>query len=167
MRSTKRLLPFAATDALLAATAALALLAPFAPREATAGAGASARATVTVSDPWARTTPPGARMGSIYLKLSSASGDRLIGASVPRSVSGKTQIHETVVSHDGGGESMSMREIRSLALPAGQTVELAPGGFHLMLMDLKRPLKAGDKVPVTLRFAKAGSQTVTADVRGL
>jgi copper(I)-binding protein len=129
--------------------------------------GRTAATAVTVSDAWARATPPGARMGSIYLKLSSTNGDRLIGASVPRSVSGKTQIHETLVSRDAGGESMGMREVRSLELPAGRTVELAPGGFHLMLMDLKHPLKAGDRVRVTLRFEKSGTQTVTADVRGL
>lgn len=132
--------------------------------------GSSAGADrVTISDPWARETPAGAHMGSVYLTIVSAAGDRLLRASVPRSVAARTQIHETIVRQqaDGGGESMTMRRVPFLELPPGQEVELEPGGFHLMLIDLRRPLKAGDKLAVTLRFEKAGTRTVTADVRGL
>jgi copper(I)-binding protein len=126
------------------------------------------KATVTISEPWARATPAGAHMGAIYLKILSPGGDRLLKASVPDSVAGKTQIHETILRHESNGEdSMEMRQVSSLELPAGQEVELKPGGFHLMLIDLRRGLRAGEIVPVTLRFEKAGKQIVTAEVRGL
>jgi copper(I)-binding protein len=123
---------------------------------------------VTVTEVWARATPPGARMGSIYLTLMSAGGDRLLRASVPHAVSPETQIHETVVAHDSNGvERMEMHAVPSIELPANQAVELKPGGFHLMLTRLKRPLKPGERVRVTLTFERAGRQTVQADVRGL
>jgi copper(I)-binding protein len=146
----------------------IAVLARNASAQGDASAKPVARATVTISDPWARATPAGAHMGAIYLKVLSAGGDRLLKASVPDSVAAKTQIHETIVRHESNGEdSMEMRQVSSLELPAGQEVELKPGGFHLMLIDLKRALKAGELVPVTLRFEKAGTRTVTAEVRGL
>ena len=67
---------------------------------------------------------------------------------------------------DGG--IMKMRELAGgLAIEAGKTVDLAPGGYHLMLMELKAPLKSGDKVPVTLTFEKAGKVEVTLDVQGI
>ncbi len=142
----------------VAATAALVCFAPAhrdnARADGAAGTRSSpARESLTISDPWARATPAGARMGAIYLRLRSASGDRLLGASVPRSVTAETQLHETI---GGGGGSMKMREVSSIELPAGQTVELKPGGFHVMLMGLKHRLKAGEKVSVTLRFETVG-----------
>lgn len=159
---------------ILAVSASLVLLTAAHRNDALAGGseanGSPAAADpVTISDPWARETPAGARMGSVYLTIVSAAGDRLLRASVPRSVAARTQIHETIVRQqtDGGGESMTMRQVPSLELPPGREVELKPGGFHLMLIDLKHPLKAGDKVAVTLRFERAGKRTVTADVRGL
>ena len=130
---------------------------------------AAAPDSVTVSDAWARATPAHAHMGSIYLRILSATGDRLLQASVPHSVSGDTQLHETTVQHDssGGGDTMKMRQVSSIALPAGEVVELKPGGFHVMLVELKHGLKAGDKLSLTLRFERAGTRKVTADVRGL
>jgi periplasmic copper chaperone A len=154
--------------------ASLTLFAFVGPREVRAAAQAPAKSSamtdsVTISEPWARATPSGAHMGAIYLKLVSAKGDRLLGASVPHSVTAETQMHETVVHHDSttGEDSMEMHEVAAIELPAGQTVELKPGSFHLMLIDLKHGLKAGEKVSVTLRFEKAGTRTVKADVRGL
>jgi hypothetical protein len=132
-------------------------------------ASAAAPDSVTVSEVWARATPAHAHMGSIYLTVRSATGDRLVQASVPHSVSADAQLHETVVQHDssGGGETMTMRQVASIELPAGQAVKLEPGGFHVMLMELKHGLKAGDKLSLTLRFEKAGTRKVIADVRGL
>jgi copper(I)-binding protein len=62
---------------------------------------------------------------------------------------------------------MTMRQVSSIELPAGQTIRLEPGGFHVMLIDLKHGLKAGDKLSLTLRFERAGTRKVTAEVRGL
>jgi hypothetical protein len=159
-----RVMTFAAALLLLAAVGA-----SDARAAGDAGDKTSTKASVTISEPWARATPAGAHMGAIYLKLQSASGDRLLKASVPDSVASKTQIHETIVVHDsaGGGDSMEMHQVSSLELPASQEVELKPGGFHLMLIGLKHGLKAGETVPVTLRFEKAGTQTVIAEVRGM
>jgi copper(I)-binding protein len=133
------------------------------------GTAAAAPDSVSVSEAWARATPAHAHMGAIYLNLLAATGDRLLQASVPHSVSGEAQLHETVVQHDssGGGDTMKMRQVSSIELPAGQTIRLEPGGFHVMLIDLKHGLKAGDKLSLTLRFERAGTRKVTAEVRGL
>jgi periplasmic copper chaperone A len=153
---------------------ALALTSTIGPRVARAGDDAAAKAptavdSVAISDAWAHATPSGSHMGAIYLKLISAKGDRLLRASVPHSITSETQIHETVVHHDSttGGDTMEMHQVESVDLPAGQTVELKPGSFHLMLIGLKHALKAGDKVSVTLHFEKAGMRTVKADVRSI
>jgi hypothetical protein len=132
-------------------------------------ASAAAQDSVSVSEVWARATPAHAHMGAVYLSLRSDAGDRLLRASVPHSVSGEAQLHETVVQHDssGGGDRMTMRQVPAIELPAGQTVRLEPGGFHVMLIDLKHGLKAGDKLSLTLRFERAGTRKVTAEVRGL
>lgn len=136
------------------------------------GPAAPARAgtaAVTIRDAWARATPAGATMGAIYLTLESAAGDRLMGAQVPDSVAGVTEIHETVeVSDSGatdGGSRMTMRPVASIELPAGGAVQLKPGGYHIMLIDLRKPLKPGAHVKVTLVLEKAGKRTVTATVR--
>ena len=84
--------------------------------------------------------------------------DRLVSASSPES--GMVQIHE--MKMDGG--MMKMREITGLDLKPGATVELKPGGYHVMLMDLKQPLKQGESVPVTLSFEKAGTVEIKAAV---
>jgi len=152
------------------AALALVAMAPWRYAQADGEAGDKPSPTpdsVIITDPWARATPAGAHMGSIYMRLESANGDRLLRASVPRTVTAETQIHETIARHDGGGDSMQMRQVDSIELPPGQPVELEPGGYHLMLIHLKHPLKAGGKVMVTLRFERAGIRTVTAEVRGL
>jgi hypothetical protein len=123
---------------------------------------------VSIQDVWARSTPAGAHMGAIYLTMTSPGGDRLIGAAVPHSVAGMTQIHETVMEQDSSGGAtgrMSMQEVESIELPAGAAVQFKPGGYHVMLIELKQPLVSGQHVAVTLTFAKAGKQKVTATVR--
>ena len=157
------------------------------------GTTTQAAATVTVADPWARTSPAETTMGAVYMTLTSNMGDKLTKASVPTTVAKTTEIHETVMGGStgtsmasgtgmsttsmmssssemtgttmmGSGE-MSMRPIASLDLPAGQAVQLKPGGYHIMLIDLVAPLKAGTTIQVTLTFEKAPQQVVTATVR--
>jgi hypothetical protein len=106
-----------------------------------------------ISQPWARATPPTAPTGGGYLsvKNTGTTPDRLISASSP--AAGIVQVHEMKME----GNVMRMREIDGpLEIKPGETVTLAPGGMHLMMMGLKAPLKQGEKVPLTLVFEKAG-----------
>jgi copper(I)-binding protein len=124
---------------------------------------ATAAGPVAITGAWARVTPPEAKTGAIYMKIASEDGDTLTGASVPPEVAGMTQIHETVVG-EGHGE-MKMQEVAQLDVPAGGSVELKPGGYHVMLMKLAEPIAAGDSVPVTLTFERAGKVKVDAVAR--
>lgn len=101
---------------------------------------------VTVDEPWARATVQGQKATGAFMKLSSKDGSKLVGASSP--AAGVTEIHEMKMDKD----VMKMSAIPSLPIPAGQTVELKPGSYHVMLMDLKGPLADKSMVPVTLMF---------------
>ena len=119
---------------------------------------------LVISQAWSRATPSGAKTGGGYLTIENrgSAPDRLIGGMAD--VAGKVQVHE--MSMDNG--VMKMRPVdNGLAIDPGKTVKLAPGGYHLMMTDLKAPLKQGDKVPVTLEFEKAGKVTVSLDVKGV
>ncbi|NTS30991.1 copper chaperone PCu(A)C [Phyllobacterium sp. BT25] len=108
---------------------------------------------LTLSDAFTRATLPGAKVGGGYVTIVNGSkeADRLIGGSTP--VAERVEVHEMKMD----GSVMKMRQLKEgLEIPAGETVKLAPGGLHLMMMGLKSPLKEGDMVPVTLEFAKAG-----------
>lgn len=118
---------------------------------------------VTISDAWARVTPPEAKTSAIYMTIASEQGDALTAASVPADIAGMTQIHETM-GGEGHGE-MKMQEVDRIEIPAGGSVELEPGGYHVMLMKLARPIAAGDRVPVTLTFERAGEVTADALAR--
>lgn len=126
-------------------------------------AAAPAYAQIGVEDPWARATPPGAKIGAGYLTIrnKSASPDRLVGAASPAAA--RVEMHVTLQQ----GEVMRMREVKGFDVPAGGSVVLAPGGAHLMLVDIKAPLREGTKVPVTLRFQRAGEVKVELPVRAL
>lgn len=117
-------------------------------------------AGITIETPWARATPPGAPTGAIYLTVHNAghSDDRLIAASTPAAK--KAELH----THIMDGNIVKMREVAAIPVPAGKDVRLAPGGYHVMLMGLRHPLKRGDKVQLTLTFKKAGKITVTAPI---
>ena len=104
----------------------------------------AAQAQVTVKDAWVRATVPQQKATGAFMQLQSAQDAKLLSAQSP--VAGVVEVHE--MSMDGG--VMKMRAIPSLALPAGKVVELKPGGYHVMLMDLKAQVKDGDTVPVTL-----------------
>ena len=106
-----------------------------------------------IGHPWARATPPTAPTGGGYLsvKNTGTEPDRLMSASSP--AAGAVQVHEMKME----GNVMRMRELDGpLEIKPGETVTLAPGGMHLMMMGLKAPLKQGEKVPLTLVFEKAG-----------
>lgn len=107
-------------------------------------------AGIRAEQPWARATAPQQKVGGAYVTLTSPSNDRLIGASSP--VAARAELHEMQMD----GTVMRMRELANgLALPAGKAVALAPGGYHIMLVDLKQPLVAGQVVPLQLRFQTA------------
>jgi periplasmic copper chaperone A len=113
-------------------------------------ASALSWAQVTVEGAWARPTVPGQQGGGGFLTLRSPVADRLIGGSTP--LAQRFELHTMTMK----GDVMEMREVDGIDLPAGQKVELKPGGLHVMLVGLKQPLKVGTKVPVTLRFKNAG-----------
>lgn len=119
---------------------------------------------LVISQAWARATPGGAKVGGGYLTIENkgTAPDRLIGGSTD--VAGKLEIHQ--MSMDNG--VMKMHPVEGgLAIEPGKTVKLAPGGYHLMMVDLKQPFKQGDKVSVTLEFAKAGKVALSLDVQGI
>jgi periplasmic copper chaperone A len=123
---------------------------------------AQSSSTISIEKPFSRATPGGAQVGAGYMTITNkgTAADRLVSASSP--AAGKIQIH--AMSMQNG--IMKMRELGSgLPIDVGKTVALAPGGYHLMMMELKAPLKAGDKVPVTLTFEKAGKVDVTLEVQ--
>lgn len=121
---------------------------------------ADAAPAVAAADAWCRPSPNGARAGACYVVLTVATDDRLTGGSTPRA--GTLQVHEMKTENG----MMTMREMaQGLPLPAGEAVALAPGGAHLMLMDLTAPLVAGETLPLTLDFADAAPVTVQAKVR--
>jgi copper(I)-binding protein len=106
---------------------------------------ASAHAETTVADAWVRGTVPQQQATGLFATVTSSTGGRLVAVRTP--VAGVAEIHEMKMD----GNTMKMRALADgLALPAGQPVKLAPGGYHVMLMGLKQALKAGDVVPVTL-----------------
>jgi copper(I)-binding protein len=113
--------------------------------------------TLDIIHPWARATPGGAKVGGGYLKVTNhgAEPDTLVSATFDRSE--RAEIHQMSVQ-DG---VMTMRPVAGgLEIKPGETVELKPGGYHLMFLDLKSPLKEGDKVDATLTFQKAGTVQV-------
>ena len=136
---------------------------------ATICAGYAAAQQVKVGDlildhAWTRATPGGAKVGGGYLTIENkgATSDKLIGGS--SAIAGRVEVHEMVMNNG----IMKMRPLTGgLTIPPGKSVTLAPGGYHVMLMELKSPLKSGDKVPVTLTFEKAGEAKVTFDVQGI
>jgi periplasmic copper chaperone A len=119
----------------------------------------SALAQVTVKDAWVRATVAQQKATGAFMQLQSAQDARLVGARSP--VAGVVEVHEMAMS----GDVMRMRAIPSLALPAGKTVELKPGGYHVMLMDLKAAVKDGDTVPVTLIVEGANGQRQNIEVK--
>ena len=112
-----------------------------------------AYADVTVSDAWARATRPGQKVGAAYMTLQSPEDTTLVKVESP--AAGTVEIH-SMTMNDG---VMKMRMLENLPLKANETVKLAPGGFHLMLFDLAKPLQAGETVQLTLHFKDSAGNT--------
>ena len=118
---------------------------------------------VEIQEPWIRATAPGQKTAAGYMIIrnSSAQPERLVGGSSPAAA--KVQTHVSIKD----GDIMRMREVKGYDIPAKGTFELKPNGSHLMLVDLKTPLKEGEKVPVVLKFEKSGEVKVDFEVRPL
>ena len=119
---------------------------------------------LVITQAWSRATPGGAKIGGGYLTIENkgSAPDRLTGGSAD--IADKVEVHEMAMNNG----VMTMRPLdKGLTIEPGKTVKLAPGGYHLMLFDLKSPLKQGDKVPVTLEFEKAGKVKLSLDVQGV
>ena len=133
-----------------------------------------------VSGVWARQVMDS---GAVYMTISGgAEADALTKVAVPADVAGEAQLHETVMGDMsttemegaddmggsmGGSGAMSMQQVQRIDVPAGEVVQLKPGGFHVMLMAVKKDLTAGDSFDVTLTFETAGTKKVTATVKGV
>ena len=117
---------------------------------------------VDVEKPWARASAMVDGAGAAYMEISSPEADRLIGVSVDSTVAAMAEIHETQMNDDG---TMMMSEVGRIDLPAGETVKLEPGGYHIMLMQLAEPLEKGDTFDLTLQFAEGGDITIEVEVR--
>jgi periplasmic copper chaperone A len=119
--------------------------------------------TLAIDHPFTRATPPGGSVAGAFMAIANQGkdADRLVGVTSPAAA--VVQIHE--MSMDGA--VMRMRLVQGIDLKAGATVQLKPGGFHVMLEGLKQPLKLGDEIPLTLRFEKAGSIDVMVQVEGM
>lgn len=153
-----------------------------------AGGSAVAATTPTIFSAWARTSPANVKRGAAYMRIENTTADKLLTAAVDSSVAGKAEIHEVVPdtsmssmpptsddhsdhgSMPGMGSTpanmpMKMQEVEFIEIPANHVVELKPGGYHVMLLDLAKPLEKGQSFELTLTFEKAGDVKVTVPVQ--
>ncbi len=119
----------------------------------------TAHAQVTVDDAWVRATVPQQNGTGAFMKLTSETDVELVEADSP--VAKHVEVHEMVTEN----HVMKMRQVQSVALPAGKMVELKPGSYHIMLIDLHAQVKEGEKVPLTLTFMGADGQRSTLDLQ--
>ena len=118
--------------------------------------------SIKVEQAYTRSTVPGQMAAGGFMKIENkGTADQLVSASSP--VAGEVQLHEMAME----GNVMKMRQVKDIAVPAGGSVELKPGGLHLMFMNIKAPLTAGESVPVKLKFAKAGEVEVKMPVNAM
>jgi copper(I)-binding protein len=119
--------------------------------------------SIKVEQAYTRSTVPGQMAAGGFMKIENKGGgaDQLVSASSP--VAGEVQLHEMAME----GNVMKMRQVKDITVPAGGAVELKPGGLHLMFMNIKAPLTAGESVPVKLKFAKAGEVEVKMPVNAM
>ena len=136
-----------------------------------AGCSSGGEASIKVTEPWARASSAMAGAGAAYLKIQNTgtAADALVGAASPAATT--VEVHETVAmgspapDASGDGGMLGMQPVKRLEIPAGGTVELKPGSYHLMLIGLKQDLEIGATIEITLTFEKAGAFPVTATVR--
>ena len=128
----------------------------------TALAQTAAAGAIKIENAYTRATVPGQQVAGGFMKIENkGAADQLISASSP--AAGEVQLHEMAMD----GNVMKMRQVKDIAVPAGGAVELKPGGLHLMFMNIKAPLAAGQTVPVKLKFAKAGEVEVKMPVNAM
>jgi periplasmic copper chaperone A len=120
-----------------------------------------ASAQVTVSEPWVRASVPQQKATGVFMKLTSKDGGKLVAAK--STAAAVVEIHEMTMDNN----VMKMRALPSLALPAGKAVELRPGSYHVMLIDLKAQIKDGDTVPVTLTVESADGKRSDIEVKAV
>ncbi|SDU06263.1 hypothetical protein SAMN05216296_1558 [Pseudomonas pohangensis] len=116
--------------------------------------------SLRIDHPWSRALPPNAPAGAAYMVIHNegTDADALVSASTP--IADKAELHTHVMS----GEVMKMQQVESVAIPAGGEARFAPGGNHVMLFGLKKPLVAGESFPLTLVFEKAGAVDVEVKI---
>ena len=119
----------------------------------------TATAQTTVKDAWVRGTVAQQKATGAFMRLTPEKNARLVAASSP--VAGVVEIHEMAMEND----VMKMRQIPGLDLAAGRTLDLKPGGYHVMLMDLKQQKKGGDVVPITLVFEDDAKKRFTQEIK--
>ncbi|MCS6997283.1 MAG: copper chaperone PCu(A)C [Casimicrobiaceae bacterium] len=119
----------------------------------------TAQAQVSISDPWVRATAPGQRAAGAFMEIKAEQNVRLVAGRSPAAA--KVEIHEMAME----GGVMKMREIPGIDIPQGQTLSLKPGGYHVMLIDLKQPIKADEVVPITLEFVGIDNKKHTVEVK--
>jgi len=118
--------------------------------------------SLQIDNAYTRATAPGQQVAGGFMKIENkGAADQLISASSP--AAGEVQLHEMAME----GNVMKMRQLKDIPVPAGGAVELKPGGLHLMLMNIKTPLAAGETIPVKLKFAKAGEVEVKFPVNAM
>ncbi len=122
---------------------------------------AFAHAQVSVSNPWVRATVPQQKATGAFMQLTATQPMRVVSAQSP--IAGVTEIHEMAMA-DG---VMKMRAVPALELPAGKAVDLKPGGYHVMLMDLKGQVKDGDVVPLTLVVESKDGKRETLEIKAV
>jgi copper(I)-binding protein len=187
MSSTTRARTIAASLAAVLALGGLAACGS----DSTSSSSATTTATgeLTVTGAWARESAMAAGNGAVYFTITNggSTDDELVSVSVSADVAAMAQIHETVEASSSttmgsggmtgstegamsgttmaGSGMMTMQEVASVAVPAGATVTFAPGGYHVMLVELVTPLEVGTTVPLTLHFTKLGDVQINAEVR--
>ena len=117
---------------------------------------------LSIEHPWARATAPTAQVGGAFLTVTATTPDRLLSVASP--IAGHAELHRTVEENG----IMKMLPVEALQVTAGTPIEMKPGGLHIMLVQLRQPLKTGDTFPLTLTFEKAGPITaqVTVEAAG-
>jgi copper(I)-binding protein len=124
------------------------------------GAAAQTTSPISVENAWSRATTASAQAAAVYLSITDhGPADRLVGVATP--VAGKAELHQTI--HEG--DVTRMRPVAGLAIIPGATVSFAPGGYHIMLTELKQPLTGGQSFPLSLTFEKAGTVETTVTVK--
>jgi len=173
IRSFRRFSAVACTAGLLAFVAACG------DDESSSETTVAATDQITFAGQWARSSPMMVSACAAYVTITSPVDDKLIAAKVEANVAATVEVHETVMADtpsdttmmagtdttmNGGGE-MTMRPVEFIELPAGVAVELKPGGYHIMLLDLVKPLEVGSTIKLTLVFESAGEITIDVPVR--